>query len=201
MNAQIEYVTTLKNVSLEFSHYVEPLSLAEFGEFIYSVDEAAKTITLYDDQFKADKVVTIPNVSQALKIDVIWPSIGLFTTDDKICFFVIARFGDWDNGTYKFMVLNENGIVVESFKKEYSIRYWPTLFSMDGNMYVAIMPEKGIPSRQGDADADTDIYLLPSTTTDLNIPVRQINARKVVENGQMYIILDGVKYAVTGSSM
>lgn len=200
MSAQITYVTTLKNVSLDFSNYVEPLYLPEFGEFIYSVDNTSKTITIYNDQFVAEKVVTIPNVSQASeKMDVLWPSKGLFTTDDKICFFVIARFGDWDNGTSKFMVLNENGIVVEGFKTEYTRNYYPVLFSIDGNIYVAIMPDGKSVGRQGDAD----IYLLPSTTTDLDspsAPIRTSNAHKIIENGQMYIILDGVKYAVTGSS-
>ncbi|MCQ2328825.1 MAG: hypothetical protein MJZ59_05730 [Paludibacteraceae bacterium] len=201
MNAQITYVATLKNVNLEFSNLVEPWYLPEFGEFTYSVDETAKTITLYNDQFKADKVVTIPNVSQANDIHVYWASIGLFTTDGKICFLVRARFGGtYPNDTYKYMVLNENGIVVESFKDEYPFHYYPTLFSMDGGIYIAFTPDTQGEDNQG----DSDIYLLPSTTTDLDspsAPIRTSNAHKIIENGQMYIILDGVKYAVTGSSM
>lgn len=198
MNAQITYVTTLKNVKLEFSNYVEPWYLPEFGEFTYSVDKTAKTITLYNDQFKADKVVTIPNVSQAIEIYVSYASKGLFTTDGKICFLVRARFGDtYPDYTNKYMVLNENGIVIESFKDEYPYHYYPILFSMDGGIYIAFVPDDKGEGYQG----DSDIYLLPSTTTDLNIPIRQSNARKIIENGQMYIILDGEKYAVTGSSM
>lgn len=205
MSAQITYVTTLKNVSLEFSNYVEPLQLPEFGEFVYSVDNTSKTITIYNDQFVAEKVVTIPNVSQAIEISAYWAAKGLFTTDGKICFMLEVTFGeDWNNSTHKYMVLNENGIVVESFKEEYSRHSWPSLFSMDGNIYVAIRQDAKVPVEEfDDAQRDTDIYLLPSTTNDHDspsAPIRTSNARKIIENGQMYIILDGVKYAVTGSA-
>lgn len=205
MNAQITYVTTLKNANLEFSSVVEPGILPEFGEFVYSVDNTSKTITIYNNQFVAEKVVTIPNVSQAIEISVYWATKGLFTTDGKICFLVEAVFGeDWNNSTHKYMVLNENGIVVESFKEEYSRYHYPRLFSMNGNIYVAIMLDAKVPVKEfDDAQRDTDIYLLPSTTTDLDspsAPIRTSNARKIIENGQMYIILDGVKYAVTGSA-
>jgi len=43
-------------------------------------------------------------------------------------------------------------------------------------------------------------YHTPSNIEEPTAPARTSNARKVVENGQMYIILDGVKYAVTGST-
>ena len=200
MNAQITYVTTLSNVNLEFSNDVEPIYIPKFGEFVYSVDNTSKTITIYNDQFEAEKVVSIPNVSQAAEICVYWASKGLFTTDDKICFMVRAEFGDWSNRTFKYMVLNENGIVIESFKEEYSSYYFPSLFSMNGNIYVAFTPDVRSEGNLG----DSDLYSLPCTTTDFDspaAPIRQAEVQKVVENGQMYLIFDGIKYAVSGSEV
>lgn len=134
-------------------------------------------------------------------------STNIFTTDGKITY-IEARKGEYDYHLpfNSVKLYNEDGSMLFDF----GANQWFGIFNKGGE-YKFYTTNYDVVYKEGSWDyilenRVTKIYSLPGNgqPTDLetpSAPARTTNARKVVENGQMYIILDGVKYAVTGSSM
>jgi len=109
-------------------------------------------------------------------------SDDFWTDDGKICFLVCDSECDG-----VFRLYNEDGQMLKEFS---GVLYF---IPADDAYYVIDKVYK----------SGMDVYKIPYSPTEIEAPTapaRTSNARKVIENGQMYIILDGVKYAVTGST-
>ncbi len=200
MSAQITKVGTIEG---ECRVYTDNTAI---GNVVYSEQENENNtiVTLYDNTFDVYKSVTINKVSNGNSSYVEQTSKNFFTIDGKICFLYYESSGTYPNFTmHQVKIIDEDGnTVYDCVDKPFF--EGSQVYLIDGNYYLFL---EGLAHIDGEFKADkTYIYSLPGhgVPTDLETPTapaRTTNARKVVENGQMYIILDGVKYAVTGSSM
>ena len=122
-------------------------------------------------------------------------SRNIFTTDNKITF---LRIGDGNIAIYDEDKMLIKQLLTTSMPCEFGLK------KVNGHFYLIILE---IDDSSYPVTFKSYIYSLPGTgeiSTDFDsptAPIRTSNVQKVIENGQMYIILDGIKYAVSGSEM
>jgi len=171
-------------------------------------------LTLYNEDLSLYKEVKIPSycgtsksvpMSSARRAPQGGPSYNLymvsknlFTTDGKICFI--------QHGCGHLRIYNEDAQLVQDLGdlptaggvvkvgNSYMLFLIDYVYNYDSATGTYTEYNKTyIYSLPGNGDFDTAIENNPA------VPAKQSsNAYKVIENGQVYIVLDGVKYAVTG---
>lgn len=172
------------------------------GNVVYTIDKTRHNISIYDKTFQNPKSITIQTKykNEGSYIPIV--ARNIFTTDGKACVLVNQYDEDsqleWRYRPATVKIIDEDGNIIKDFGDCVGNSENTNVINIDGQYFLLI-------PTFGDINI-TDVYSLPGNgqPTDLetpSAPARTTNARKVVENGQMYIILDGVKYAVTGSSM
>ncbi len=178
---------------------------AAIGNVVYSTQENENNtiVTLYNNTFDVYKSVTINKVSNGNSSYVEQTSKNFFTTDGKICFLYYESSGTYPNFTmHQVKIIDEDGnTIYDCVDKPFF--EGSQVYLIDGNYYLFLQELTNLGEQI--VAYRTLIYSLPGhgVPTDLDTPAapaRTTNARKVVEDGQLYIILEGVKYAVTGST-
>lgn len=194
INAQITKVATL-------TQEANWSGCSDVGNVVYTIDETRHNISIYDRTFQNPKSITIQTKYQN---DGIWIPVvarNIFTTDGKACVLVTQYDKDsqleWRYRPATVKIIDEDGNIVKDFGDCVGNLEDTEVINIDG-LYFLLIPTFG------DVNI-TDVYSLPGNGQPTNldtptIPTRTTNARKIVEDGKMYIILDGVKYAVTGST-
>ncbi len=202
MSAQIQLEYTLDGVFLQVPETTKVESLAKQYNILdyYFCIKDQDSYSFYNFDYTLAKTITRDSAYLF--------AANIFTTDGKITF-IEAKKGIYDNYEpfNSVKLYNEDGSMLFDFgtnqwfgiiKIGEQYKFCTSNYDMVnvGEPYWTYVQKNGV----------TKIYSLPGNgqPTDIDsptAPARTTNARKVVENGQMYIILDGVKYAVTGSSM
>lgn len=183
MSAQFnfEYVGSIPYL-VDFDYYYNGSKI----DYVIS-REQNNTNTIYHIYYLATgakyKDVTIPTYQgQCSWMQPYWCYKDFWTSDGKVCFIVVDSECD---GTYK--LYNEDGQIIKTFNG------CPTILQGNDGVYVLDV-----------TDTNTEIYKKKEVSSQINTPsapARTTNARKIIKDGQMYIILDGVKYTVTSSTL
>ncbi len=201
MNAQIEYIGTLSG---ECPIWDSPL--LDCGKFaIYQKDTI---ISFYNEDLSLYKEVKFNHKQNISPRKAPTATMGgysdhiaciaknVFTLDDKITF---VRYSNTDQ---EFAVYDEDGNLVKNFN-----------YSSLDDSYVVVQINKKyyfIISRYIYKNMQvvytTEVYSLPGTgfvpTDDHSpsAPIRSTNSQKIMDRGQVYIINNDSKYAITGNS-
>lgn len=190
MSAELRLLHTLPQaVTPQYSSLVYYASNVPNQQYVTSIDTTSTTITIhvYDlKTFTEETHIVIdrhfPTTYSYWDCEVYLIYKNFWNNDDAI-YALIYEQNDFQSA---FFLYKDNGELIQTFGSSLEI-----FATEDGYILIDIYKSQ------------TKIYEIPGNgTSDFanpTAPMHNSNARKVIENGQLYIILDGVKYAVTGS--
>jgi len=196
LNAQLQLLHTFDSAVYPYYGYLVTVnSTLPDAQYVISTDTTSTTITSHFislSTFQEEKSMTInkqvpKDMSHSEYVDLAFKN---FWFNDNFIYVLIQEHNKTQLCWY---LCKEDGTLIQNFG-EVDLFIVP---STNGYLLFAVQHYA--------TPMYTKVYAIPGNgqPTDLEAPTAQTrtsNARKVVENGQMYIILDGVKYAVTGST-
>lgn len=206
MNAQITLEGTWDGDVVKGLDYEDQY----FDAGVICISEEDTLLTMYNEDLSLYKQLRFPSSSTSIaarrspsavqgsaSLGFYLISRNIFTTDNKVAFV------HWD--TNNLTICDEDGTILYNLCSSDNYPRFG-IMQVNGNYKLWVRRriemidaerwlysyQTSIYSLPGHGDIETDVKEISSHTQ--NIP----QAYKIVENGQIYIVLDGVKYAVTG---
>ncbi len=186
MSAQINFIKKIDN-SLYFTHYLdfEADYSAMYGEYAYVYDKQSHNLILYNDQFEEGKLIPIRNVEDAENVNITYVTKDLLSTDGKMCFIVVARFGnnapiapgqeqEQTKPYYKVWIYNENGIIIKDFETNFDSNARPHCVSLNNINYLVLVSEYW-DDQLSEEIVNYYIYSLPNASTAMS----SVSAKKM----------------------